>query len=362
MRILHVFRSPVGGLFRHVRDLARGQSALGHTVALFCDSSTGGNGASALLAETKTHCMGGIVTAPMARLPALSDITVISSCRKMATDGKFDIIHGHGAKGGLIARVVGRKLGIPSLYTPHGGSMHYGWKSPVGAIFLTTETVLGRMGSGLVFVCDYERRIFEAKIGLAGKPSIIAHNGLWPEEFEAIQPGPDATDLLFVGEVRHLKGIDLLFEAIRALKSERQLTLTVVGDGPELEHHKTLARGMGLATAVRFAGRLPIRKALSMGRLMIVPSRNESFPYVVLETAAAAVPIIATNVGGIAEMLPADRLCAPTAADIAASIAKACADSDAQAKAVKLSNDMRERFSAAMMARKITDFYATLLR
>lgn len=362
MRILHVFRSPVGGLFRHVRDLARGQSDLGHTVGLFCDSSTGGSGATALLAASKAHCAGGITTAPMARLPSPSDFKAISACRKMAAEGGFDILHGHGAKGGLIARAVGHKLGLPALYTPHGGSLHYAWKSPVGAMFLTAEKLLGRTGSGFVFVCDYERSIFEAKIGLAGKPAIVAHNGLWPEEFKAIPPDATATDMVFVGEVRHLKGIDLLFEAMKSLNATRSLSLTVVGDGPELEHHKALANTLGLAEQVRFAGRLPIREALSLGRLMVVPSRNESFPYVVLETAAAAVPIIATNVGGISEMLPADRLCAPTVQDIAKAIASALADSASQAKAANLSNNMRNRFPASGMAAKITDFYATLSR
>ncbi len=362
MRILHVFRSPVGGLFRHVRDLARGQSALGHTIGLFCDSSTGGSGASELLEATKPYCASGITAAPIARLPAPSDIAAISACRKIAIEGRFDIVHGHGAKGGLIARVVGCKLGVPSFYSPHGGSMHYNWKSPDGAIFLTTEKILGRMGSGFIFVCDFERRIFESKIGIAGKPFIVAHNGLWPEEFVTVQPALDATDLLFVGEVRHLKGIDLLFEAIRSLKSKRPLTLTVVGDGAEQEHYKALANGMGLTGAVRFAGRIPIRQALALGRLMIVPSRNESFPYVVLETTSASVPIIATNVGGIPEMLPVDNLCQPTAEDIAASITIACLDPLARSKATVLSNGLRERFSAETMARMISDFYATFPR
>ncbi len=123
----------------------------------------------------------------------------------MARNGRFDIIHGHGAKGGLIARVAGRRLGVPSLYTPHGGSLHYRWQSAVGAAFLATEKYLARIGSGFVFVCDFERDAFSAKVGLAGKPSIVAHNGLWPEEFTPAVPDADATDLLFVGEVRHLR-------------------------------------------------------------------------------------------------------------------------------------------------------------
>ena len=49
MKILHVFRTPVGGLFRHVRDLARGQSELGHEIGIICDSTTGGSVATELL-------------------------------------------------------------------------------------------------------------------------------------------------------------------------------------------------------------------------------------------------------------------------------------------------------------------------
>ncbi len=51
MKILHVFRTPVGGLFRHVRDLARGQSELGHEVGIICDSTTGGRSPTDLLEQ-----------------------------------------------------------------------------------------------------------------------------------------------------------------------------------------------------------------------------------------------------------------------------------------------------------------------
>lgn len=360
MRILHVFRSPVGGLFRHVRDLSRGQNDLGHQVALFCDSSTGGAGAAVALEACAAWCTGGITTLPIARLPAISDAGVIAKAARIATEGKFDVIHGHGAKGGLIARLVARKRGIPSLYTPHGGSLHYRWRSPAGAAFLGTEKLLARLGSGFVFVCSYEKQLFAEKIGLAGKPSIISHNGLWPEEFHPVNPRPGATDLVFVGEVRHLKGIDILLDAVKTLAG---VTLTVVGDGPELEQYKALAATLGLSRRVTFAGRLPIREALSMGRVMVVPSRNESFPYVVLETAAAAVPMVATCVGGIPEVLPTNMLCEPDAHSLTAAIQTAlAAPAAAKSRATVLAANMREAYSVTAMAQTITGFYETLLR
>lgn len=360
MRILHVFRSPVGGLFRHVKDLARAQDDLGHTVGLYCDSSTGGAGAVAALEACKDWCKGGITTRGIARLPAPTDLAVIADARTLATQGNYDIFHGHGAKGGLIARIVGRQLGRPSVYTPHGGSLHYRWKSPAGAAFLATEKVLARIGSGFVFVCDFEKRLFSEKIGLAGKPAVVAHNGLWPDEFQPAVSKADATDLLFVGEVRHLKGVDLLLEAVKAIGT---ISLTVVGDGPELADYTSLASSMGIADRVNFAGRRPIREALTLGRVMVVPSRNESFPYVVLETAAAAAPIIATRVGGIPEFLPPDMLCEPEAEALTHAIRRVLADLPAaRMKATQLSTGMRDGYSVPAMAKTITDFYVTLRR
>ncbi len=362
MRILHVFRSPVGGLFRHVRDLARGQKELGHHVGIFCDSDTGGEGAAAALATTLPHCAGGIATHPIARLPSWSDFAAIAACRKMAASGQFDIIHCHGAKGGTIGRLVGRKLGIPAIYCPHGGSLHYSWLNPLGAGFLLAEKLLSHIGAGFVFVSQFEKAAFEAKIGTAGKPATVVYNGLWPEEFLPIVHRADATDLVFVGEVRHLKGIDLLFEAMRILKPTLPLTLTVFGDGPELQHHVDLAARLGLARDVVFAGRAPIAEAMARGRLMVVPSRKESFPYVVLEAAAAAQPIIASRVGGIPEILPAEMLSAPQAAAIAASIATVQSDMAlARGKATELAAVIRKRFAANRMVGEITDFYSTFL-
>ena len=71
MKILHVFRTPVGGLFRHVRDLVRGQAGLGHDVGVLCDSSTGGAVAQQLLDALSPHCSLGIERISISRLPGL---------------------------------------------------------------------------------------------------------------------------------------------------------------------------------------------------------------------------------------------------------------------------------------------------
>jgi glycosyltransferase involved in cell wall biosynthesis len=363
MRIIHVFRSPVGGLLRHVRDLARGQQALGHEVGLICDSATGGATATSLLDISSAHCALGITRLPMGRLPGLGDIAATRKVHALVKRAKADVVHGHGAKGGVYARLVARKIGAVSIYTAHGGSLHYRWQSPIGAAFLATEKLLAARGSGLVFVCDFERRIFAEKIGLQKYPHRIVHNGLWAEEFSISPLDSRATDMLFVGEMRGLKGVDILLRSLARLNAAQPVTLTLVGDGPEQPKYENLAAELGLLERVKFAGRKPIAEALKLGRVMVMPSRHESFPYVVLETIAAGKPIIATDVGGIAEVLPREMTCAPdNVVGLSQAIAGVLArEKDAQTAALALRERVKAEFSAIRMVEENTGFYRLLL-
>lgn len=364
MRILQVFRTPVGGLFRHVRDLTRGLTELGHEVGIVCDSTTGGGAAEKMLADLTRSCRLGIHRLPIGRMPGIADVNAASAIARIAATARPDILHGHGAKGGVYARLAGSRLKIPSLYTPHGGSLHYAWASPRGALFLSAERLMLRRGSGLVFVCDYERRVFEEKVGLAGLPHRVVHNGLWPEEFSAVPLSPEARDLIFLGEMRHLKGVSDLLEALRLLRPTQSVTATLVGDGPDRPEFEAMAQGLGLADQVRFTGAMPARQAFGLGRVMVMPSRAESLPYVILEAVAAGKPLIATNVGGIPEILPLRSLMPPSDPKaLAEAISCALAvPEDRLAQASSLAADAAIRFSAASMCDKIAGFYAEMAK
>ncbi len=362
MKILHVFRTPVGGLFRHVRDLVRGQKALGHEVGIFCDSSTGGVTADALLAQVAPHCSLGIQRIGISRLPGLGDVSATSQTKLHAKKLGVEIIHGHGAKGGLYGRLAALSLGVPSVYTPHGGSLHYNWLAFPGLVFLGTEWFLSKIGSGMVFVCAFERQSFARKIGLGRKPNVVVHNGLWPEEFNKIQPHANCADVFFVGDMRVLKGVDVLLNALAVIKRKHAITANFVGDGPDIAQFQKQAKDLGLGKEVRFLGRLPTSEALRCGRLLVMPSRAESFPYVVLEAAAGQVPMIASDVGGIPEILSTNNLCPPDNVQaLARRIEMALAIPSAVAKdAENLAFGMKTTFNAMIMAEKITAFYTEL--
>lgn len=365
LRILHCLRAPVGGLFRHVRDLTREQARRGHAVGLVCDANTGGAAACEALAELQKDCRLGIARIPMGRLPGLSDLRIIAEVGRLAAACRPDILHGHGAKGGAyarLARLAGTNGPVRRFYTPHGGSLHYSPRSPAGLIYLSLERLLLRRTSGLIFESAFSRDTYATRIAEPGCPARIIHNGVRDEEFEPVAPSPDAADLLFVGEMRALKGVSTLLQALARLAATgERLTAVLVGDGAERETFRAEAARRGLSRHTSFRPATPIREALAMGRMLVVPSLAESLPYVVLEAAAAGAPLIATRVGGIPEIFGplADALVPPGDADaLAAAIRAAGAEPAALARRTEqLRTRVREHFSVTSMSEEILAFY-----
>lgn len=360
LSILHVMRAPVGGLFRHVADLSRGQAALGHRVGIVADASSGGERAAALLEELKPHLALGLTRVAMSRDLGAADIAAGRHVRERIDTLGVDVVHGHGSKGGAYARLAGgNRL---KVYTPHGGSLHYSRTTPVGFVYLTLERVLASRTDLFLFESAYGRDTFAAKVCEPGSRARIVHNGVAEAEFAPVMPAADATDLLFVGELRTLKGVDVLLEAIALLKrTGTPLSATIVGDGPDAAAFRRQAADLGLGDAVRFPGPLPARRAFAMGRLLVVPSRAESLPYIVLEAGAAGLPLIASHVGGIHEIFGPDAgalVPAGSPSALAEAIGRALADRPgAQALAARLRERIRERFSVAAMTAGVVAAY-----
>jgi glycosyltransferase involved in cell wall biosynthesis len=362
LNILHVLRAPVGGLFRHVLDLARGQIVRGHKVGLVVDSSTGGARAEQVLGELAPKLKLGLMRVAMSRQVGPSDVVACSHVARRAVDVAADVIHGHGAKGGAYVRLARAVRGI-RVYTPHGGSLHYDARSPSGFLYLASEREMLPRTDLFLFESAYARDVFVAKIGDPGSRARVVHNGVTPAEFEAVATDPQATDLLFVGELRMLKGVDVLIKALGTLVKEgRRVTASIVGDGPDRKTFEATARFVGGAdSAIQFLPPMPAREAFAHGRLLVVPSRAESLPYIVLEAAAAGVPLIATRVGGIPEIFGPDAgqlVPSGDGAALAQAIASALRDpARVNATAERLQARVRAQFSADAMIDAVLKAY-----
>src|SRR6185312_3638851 len=180
-------------------------------------------------------------------------------------------------------------------------------------------------------------------------------------------PIADASALLFIGELRVLKGVDLLIEAVALLRDAgRPVTLTVVGGGPDRDQFVEVAVRHGLDRAIVFAGAMPARQAFARGRVLVIPSRAESLPYIVLEAAAAGKPLIATHVGGIPEIFgPLSPSLVPpeNARSLADAIRQSLEAPDkATATASALRSRVAEKFSVDRMVDQVLAAYAKALK
>lgn len=369
LRIVHCFRSPVGGIFRHVRDLVDAQIANGHLVGIVCDSSTGGDYEAKLFDAIQPKLALGLTRVPMQRHIGPGDIVAAFRTYKAISKLNPDVLHGHGAKGGVYSRVFGSLLRafrsrVARLYSPHGGSLHYDNNVLSGKIFFLAERILERITDCILFVADYERRTFIEKIGTPRK-AVIVYNGLRPAEFEPVISVPDAADFLYVGMMRDLKGADLFIDALASASNttKKDLTAVMVGAGDDLAKYKEQVKRLGLDARFSFHDPMPARQAFAMARAIVVPSRAEAMPYIVLEAVAAGLSIIATRVGGIPEILGTQSiaLCEVSAEGIAEKMVMQIREPEALAAAMPSLDFLRQKFGVDVMAEQIEQQYRAIL-
>src|SRR5215470_2010089 len=375
LRIVHVARAPVGGVLRHILDLAAAQAAAGHAVGMVCDSITGGAFEDKLIGGIAGKLALGVTRLPMQRKVSVSDLLAARQVLGHIAALEPDIVHGHGAKGGAYGRLIGTWIGssigrnrpVGRLYAPHGGSLHYDGSSLQGRVYFGVERLLERITDAIVHVSAYEAGVYRSKVGVPRCRTQVVPNGLRPEEFDPVAPRPDARDLLFLGTFRELKGIDIFLAAVAELeKSGRRVSAHLVGQPDELPRYQDQARALGLLDRVSFHDPKPPREAFAMARAIVVPSRAESMPYVVLEAIAAGMPIIASNVGGIPEIFGAraDELVPPgNPKALAGAIGRLLADPARAAQDAAARRDwLRPRFSIDAMRQAIDGLYRQVLR
>jgi glycosyltransferase involved in cell wall biosynthesis len=344
LRILHATRAPVGGIIRHILDLANGQAERGHHVGIIADSLTGGERAEQALAEIAPRLTLGVHRIAIHREPRPTDLLAWAQFQRLIRQLKPNVLHGHGAKAGAFIRMHTASSERIRIYTPHGGSLHYPRSTLKGALYARLERALMNSTDLFLFESAFARDTYQRTIGKPKGLVRCVFNGVTADEFDPVKKADDATDVVYVGEFRHIKGADLLIDAVARLRADgRPVTLTLAGDGEESANLKAQVARLGLGEAVRFIGHVKARYGFSKGSLLVVPSRGDSMPYVVIEAAAAGIPMVAANVGGIPEIFGShtDALFAPN-------IATAMADAieialEDPAAALERAKTLRER-------------------
>ena len=369
MRIVHCFRSPVGGIFRHVRDLVDAQVAAGHQVGIVCDSTTGGTYEEQLFNAVESKLSLGLTRVAMQRHIGPGDVLAAWRTFKVIKGLHPDVLHGHGAKGGVYSRIFGSLLRVfrsrvARLYSSHGGSLHYDEDTLTGKVFFRIESLLERMTDHLLFVSSYELTTYTKKVHAPRIPYSVIYNGLRTDEFEPVTTDIDAADFLFIGMMRNLKGPDIFIDAFAKACREtgKRLTAVMVGDGEDRDNYVAQVAALGLSDQVEFFMPMPARQAFPKARAIVVPSRAEAMPYIVLEALGAHMPMVASAVGGIPEIFGTGSyaLIQPDVGELASKM-KTFIDAPALlTAAMPTISELKSRFGADVMAREIESRYRTV--
>jgi glycosyltransferase involved in cell wall biosynthesis len=359
LRIVHVTRTPVGGIIRHILDVAKGQVARGNDVGLVCDSTTGGERAAAALAAIEPELKLGLKRYPISRELGPQDLPSFVRVSRHLAALRPDILHGHGAKGGAYVRMM--QTSATRAYTPHGGSLHYGVHTVPGMIYGTIENIMMRRTELFLFESEFARSAFRTIVGAPRCLVRVVPNGIGANEMTPVFPAADAADVVCVGEFRYIKGIDVAIDAISELhRGGRKISLAIAGDGEESEALRAQVARLGLSGSIRFLGHTPARQAFTAGRLLVVPSRADSLPYVVIEAGGAGIPMIASAVGGIPEIIGQNGALVPPqdASRLAQTIAAALDNpAGARAAADHLRQRVRTMFSQDAMVEGVLAGY-----
>ncbi|MBN2105977.1 MAG: glycosyltransferase family 4 protein [Deltaproteobacteria bacterium] len=195
-----------------------------------------------------------------------------------------------------------------------------------------------RRADTIIVLCSRSR---QEALAAEFSPQQIIHipNGVDLTVFTpAPRPPASSRNILFVGRLDKMKGVDILLEAIAELKKRGYSpSCTIAGDGPDRDDLMHLAKKLNIANQVVFAGTCSdIVRHLHAAAVFVLPSRSEGMPNAVLEAMACGVPIIATSVGGIPDIIQNGRnglLIAPDDIEaLSAALASLFADTELAAR------------------------------
>lgn len=298
-----ITKSNWGGAQRYVFDLATAlpKDEFETSVAF---------GQPGLLAERLDEAR--ITTYPMSSLQrdvsAVSDVRSFFELLHLFRAEKFDVVHLNSSKAAGIGALAARLAGVPRIvFTAHGWPF---WerRNPVSRAliyFLSWLTAL--LSHKVIVISDYDLKVAQKMPFIAHKTTRI-YNGIdlhmqfgSGERIRAVFP----TDARITGAIGELTKNKNQVSLIEQAKNNPEMYVAIVGEGEDRQYLMKKIEEHGLDARVKLFGFMPASAVLRGFDVFALPSIKEGLPYVLLEAKAAGLPIVASRVGGVGEILNA---------------------------------------------------------
>jgi glycosyltransferase involved in cell wall biosynthesis len=310
----------------------------------------------------------------------LADLRALLQLIRIARRYRPQIVDTHTAKAGFLGRLAAMTVRPRPIivHTYHGHVLEGYFGKAKSRLYLMLERALARVTDRLVGVSqatvdDLVRlgvaspdRFEVVHMGLDLAQLAVPDEGARREVRTDLELGDDDLLLIFVGRLVPIKRLDVLIEALAlARRSERRLRLAVVGDGDQRPGLERQAADLGIGGATSFLGyRRELKPLFSAADIAVLSSDNEGTPVSLIEAAASGLPAVATDVGGVDEVVTADTGTLVPAGDsraFAEALVRMADDGERREHAGARARDLAlANFSAERLVRDVDRLYGNL--
>lgn len=307
MRILYVItKSEIGGAQTHLMEVVRYMHYAGHDV-LVVTGTTGWltNELTAIGVDYE------ILPDLVREINLPKDIKTINSICHILEDKQPDIIHCHSSKAGIVGRIAGAIKNVPAVFTAHGWAFTSGVSSAKRIIYAAIEHMMLGITKKVICVSEFDRQLAKRWFLHNYNRVVTVHNGIVDKAFNSniVREYSLPLKLISVARFSHQKNNMELIKAIEQINKlySDNLQLNMVGDGPLLSEAQTYVTSHNLENDVHFLGsRTDVDDILNQNDIFCLISNYEGLPISIIEAMRARMPIIASDVGGVNELVQDD--------------------------------------------------------
>lgn len=297
MRILYLItRAEHGGAQVHVLDLLRSYRLKADLH--LCTGEEGFLTQSARQLGTQVQIVPSLVRS----LLPWKDLVALAALSRLIREVRPALVHAHSSKAGFLGRLVCAAQGVPAVFTAHGWAFTEGVPVLRRSLARWAERLAGLLPSWVVTVSEYDRRLALRHRIVRPDRLVRIHNGIADPGLLA-EPSLHVPTLVMVGRFAPPKAQDILLRVLHRLR-HLPWSLTFVGGGPKQPQVQELAKSLGLADRVTFAGfRDDVPRFLAESQIFCLCSHWEGLPLSILEAMAVGLPVVASDVGGVSEIV-----------------------------------------------------------
>lgn len=304
MKILYIItKSEIGGAQTHLIEVVRYMHRAGHDVSVI----TGTTGW--LTNELASIGVDYEIFPDLVReINPTKDIKTINYICHILEVKQPDIIHCHSSKAGIVGRIAGAIKNVPAVFTAHGWAFTSGVSPAKRIIYATIEHMMLGITRKVICVSEFDRQLAKRWFLHNYNRIVTVHNGIVDKTFNnnIIREYSLPLKLVSVARFSHPKNNMQLIRAVEQINKlySGSLQLNMVGDGPLLSEAQAYVTSYKLKNDVHFLGsRTDVDDILNQNDIFCLISNYEGLPISIIEAMRAGIPIIASDVGGVNELV-----------------------------------------------------------